>query len=263
MKKLFLIIFLFSCGAQKNTSIVDRDIQEAGGDSLLELRSQMLRLQNSETKPISYIIGESKKENKLKLPQNYLEIPSEEVYESKVILQDNEFSVSCGDINNETLKDRINDCSTKYQDNKLTYWKAYAKGISGEGNWTLVASNPETKTQIWKDDTTGLLWTSIIETGDFEKAAKDPKRTCENFKLLAKNPFNLDQAAWRLPTRSDFLQADINGARFVLPDRDNIFWSASQIDKDSAWSINQKTGILSKSSIKSELSIRCIGVPLK
>ena len=70
---------------------------------------------------------------------------------------------------------------------------------------------------------------------------------------------------WRLPTRADYLQADLNGLRFVLPRTDAAVWTAtvSGENRENAWSIIPKTGELTSVVRSTNLAVRCVGRRLK
>lgn len=161
-----------------------------------------------------------------------------------------------------TLKSKIDDCAKKNDGMAAWYGKLY--GISGEGDWRLVAKNAHFV--IFQDTTTSLLWSSTVESGTWAQASgnvdRDKDYTCSTINL---DIFDEEEVSWRLPTRNEFLQADINGARYALPDTENKFWTASANGDDltQAWAIEQSTGVLSKVGKSQELAIRCIGYPLK
>ena len=155
------------------------------------------------------------------------------------------------------------DCKTK---NPKTYkWLAKTNGISGEGDWQLVMKSQ--KIIIWQDLTTGLIWSDqladsfswTIASGN--DTQNSPCGTENNSNALSN--FGAQEISWRLPTRNDFLMADINGARFVLSNNKAKYWTASAINEQQAWAIEQDSGILSASDAENTHLVRCVGTALK
>lgn len=170
----------------------------------------------------------------------------------------------CGIGAMNTLSARITDCNTK---NPATHlWDSKLSGISGEGDWMLVTK--QGNFTLWMDVTTGLIWSDLVQTANWSTASG--ARGMEATAICRADADNValgkipdTQIQWRLPTRSDFLMADINGARFVLPNLDQQYWTASHDGNSSAWSIFQETGILEKESENQVLSVRCVGIVKK
>lgn len=187
---------------------------------------------------------------------------------------------NCGLLPNDnepTIKKRMEDCAEVYKDDLDGYlWNGEVKGISGEGKWQLVMKKGDR--HIWLDHTTQLIWTDLITEATWEMAsgsqinAADAK--CTNTYLAAdvadetKDEFmglTADEVFLRLPTRNDFLQADINGSRFVLSNIENkTYWTANYSSEDDrAWAIDQEDGILMKMTATTTNSVRCVGVITK
>lgn len=170
-----------------------------------------------------------------------------------------------------TLADRIKSCKDTIPDANSIAWSGKAKGISGEGDWQLVSYS--NKMKVWQDFRTGLLWSDIVETADYEIASGVTVGVVDNLKdrvcqTVADTPrdalgnIHESKVHWRLPNRNEYLQADINGARFVLPNTDQETWTSSYAGDSQAWAITQKTGVLRKVNMTTKLKVRCIGVPL-
>lgn len=169
----------------------------------------------------------------------------------------------CGLDKTMTVTEKRIDCQNK---NPLMYkWEGKTNGLYGEGNWLLVMK--EGAITLWADTNTGLIWSALLEkksykTSNFgsetESASCVASSESKELGYLAETNIK-----WRLPTRNDFLLADLNGARFVLSDDDNTFWSASPIDSTTSWAIEQSTGILIKKNQSESLSIRCVGIDLR
>jgi hypothetical protein len=155
-------------------------------------------------------------------------------------------------------------------------WLSINYGRSGEGNWKLVAFNPDAQKEVWKDLNTGLLWSDIIIAANWCKAsgniegitAANPvdcttlaaqTSTCENYVFDSGL-----KAKWRLPTRNDFLQADLNGARFILKHGDNAlgFWTATVNSalRSQAWTYLYQQGLIFSQDMTSLRQVRCVGV---
>ncbi len=184
-------------------------------------------------------------------------------------------STDCGVSKDDTLtiNQRIIDCQSKIGQRSSTTWSAFVNGISGEGNWFLVTYIDKLK--VWQDASTGLLWSDIVKAGTFVEAlGRDPQdlerdilsvcSSLDDNRKAALGNLPVKQVKWRLPNREEFLQADINGAKSVLTDSGTNLWTASYHEDNAgdptAWSIEQKSGILKSTPISESLNIRCIGV---
>lgn len=159
-----------------------------------------------------------------------------------------------------TVKERITHCQKTNKDSAS--WNGEDNGIAGEGNWALVYHFQGRS--VWLDESTNLLWSFNIKSDDWHKAsetnAKDSKMICSNL-----NVFNKDEVKWKLPNRNEFLQADLNGARFVLRETSQTYWTASSsaVNVSDAWSIKQDTGVLALEDKNTEHNIRCVGYIIK
>ena len=170
--------------------------------------------------------------------------------DSEVIYQAHKYN-NCG-FSEEitTVKDSITNCLEANPANAT--WDATQNGTSGEADWKLVYVGSDDLI-IWQDQRTGLLWTNIIQQKNFKEARDE----------ICQNSFTLENTLWKLPNRNEFLMADINGARFVLDETDNIFWTeTASINNNKAWAIKQDTGVLIEEDVDNSLNIRCVGVSL-
>lgn len=176
-----------------------------------------------------------------------------------------------------TIQERMTNCETLNPGQAS--WKALSSGNAGEGNWSLVLRNVDGK-EIWLDETTNYLWSDVVAdatgwcdaSGNRQGIADGGKVDCQ---ILGTRSLCADsalpgipesQVSWRLPTRGDFLQADLDGARFVLRNVSTMsFWTATVngSNRDEAWSILQSTGALSAVSRAEGRAVRCIGRRLK
>ena len=69
------------------------------------------------------------------------------------------------------------------------------------------------------------------------------------------------QVTWRLPSRNDWYLAEVNGIRKVLPNMDNIFWSASSYSfvRFSAWYFDGGSGDVGNDVYRYySFSVRCV-----
>lgn len=149
-----------------------------------------------------------------------------------------------------TVKERIANCASTYP--STATWNGSTQGAYAEGEWKLVARNVTEDLIIWKDTSTGHLWTSVIASGvSFCQAAgvdgvsytsncagnNIPKisycASVSGFTLAGAgvNQANLSESSgnvtWRLPTRADFLKAELNGLRY-----------AHGLDAETLWTAN-------------------------
>lgn len=186
--------------------------------------------------------------------------------------------IQCG-ISGTGIQTKLDDCKAKNSSLSIQTGKIF--GNMGEGDWQLVykSENGSSGHEVWMDLRTRLVWSDRLEANNWCKASGNDEDEagidCSSNTLDYCTADNLFQSqkgnsetiiSWRLPTRNDFLQADINGARIVLPNRDFAFWTAT-IDSSNnakAWTINGKNGVLESVSRNSGApSIRCVGRILK
>jgi len=284
---LAVLTLLTSCGAADNSSRggdtpPPRDNADDTAIKAEEVNARSQIFRNSGTKQISYL-NEAKE---LTVTTNDRDEVTNTTYLGSMrdipnMLQDIENNIlapakpnilNCGvelEANiKPTVKLRFNHCKkiNDYDEN-IYSWKGKAKGISGEGQWDLISKADNLK--VWRDNTTGLLWSDKLSEKVTWKTAsgadgKKVDRACQIKTSLvsALGKITAKEVYWRLPTRNDFLQADINGARFVLPNTDEVYWTANFKDSTSqeAWTIEQKTGILSTLDIATAMSVRCVGI---
>lgn len=268
----------------------DQDIQRPGADSGTDndlsdtLRSHAFRGSNSEQYTMAalreFILGNTANG----YPDNVFEIPNRQLHDMDdrtVVYVSPGPNKDCGllaDDNAPSIGKRIADCKEKFKNlANARLWNGNANGIAGEGNWILVLKKGDR--HIWMDETTNLIWTDNIKEDTWPNASGsevDVTTAVCNNEFLAQDVadentdffagLTPDEIKLRLPTRNDFLQADLNGARFVLDDLENkLYWTANYIsDNQEAWVINQKEGILGKRPINAgEISVRCLGIVLK
>ena len=195
---------------------------------------------------------------------NYRAVPAEardNTGESSVALRP---SNECGtNPDFSSIRASLNHCTT--QNNGTHLWKGEDFGISGEGNWSLIAVKKNPDMMVWMDQRTELLWSHTIARADWIDASGNNNANfpCENIDILPQ-----ENVAWRLPTRNEFLQADINGYQniFVLEDQDDeIYWTATSAkNTDNAWTIRISNGVLAEvDKDTNTVAVKCVGQILK
>ena len=202
-------------------------------------------------------------------------------------------SETCG-TTQATVSARIAHCLA--QNPATATWNGATKGISGEGTWKLVTRTAGAK-EVWRDERTGLVWSDTVAIDNWCKASGNgqtdgfcngntssycaeggsltPAIGGENWTTGVYNETKGGMGAvatdsspsvrWRLATRNDWLQAEINGVRFVLPNMGLSvwFWTAT------IYSLNRNAAIYwggdgghSKNSTREsyyQYKIRCLG----
>lgn len=295
LMSLLLLVTLTSCleapnnagGRQKQerqTPNADGGNNDIKGDLSKTTRSQAFRFKGTTQYSIDSIRDFVLDNTANVYPDNYRDIPNRDSHDQDAQsgrYSNRGLSTDCGLLPNDnepSIGKRIQNCKETFaNDPDARLWNGELNGISGEGNWILVMKKADR--HFWLDETTGLIWTDNITEATWpnasgsQVAAKDA--VCNNEFLVADvadtntdyfGGITPDEIKLRLPTRNDFLQADLNGARFVLDDLENkTYWTANFIkDTLQAWTIRQDEGILGKSTISSPgLSVRCIGIILK
>ncbi|HXH31023.1 MAG TPA: hypothetical protein VNJ01_09445 [Bacteriovoracaceae bacterium] len=185
--------------------------------------------------------------------------------------------VACGALKTYTGIDaRLKECASINLESAL--WNGQVYGASGEGNWSLVIYT-EDKKEIWMDNSTGMVWTDIALKGNWCEASGNDQADTTTSRVdcnkMGEGKSLCDvihgdttgaQIRWRLPTRNDLLQADLNGMRFVLEAKNSTgFWTstitAKVTGRTQAWVYHPADGTLSGQALSSEQSIRCLGVP--
>jgi hypothetical protein len=208
-----------------------------------------------------------------------MEIDDEGTHGMNVMtMRDSRPSTTCGIGENfKGIDARINDCRLKNNDSAL--WNGYLSGASGEGSWKLVALTTRGK-EIWQDVRTGMVWSDNEATGNWcmasgnnQEASLDISTDCKTLgetKNLC-SEISTDgigtNIRWRLPTRNDFLQADLNGLRFVMSHGDEFgFWTATMQSgipgRTHAWVYYPGQGTLEAQALTSVRGVRCVGAPV-
>lgn len=176
---------------------------------------------------------------------------------------------TCGQGEGLSLTERKTNCATRNNKLKNFLWSATASGAAGEADWALVSRN-SAGFEIWQDYRTGMVWSDIISSGaNWCNAAGNAEEVCREMKgtsLCLGKIGGLDNVTWRLPTRNEFMQADLDGLRFVLKisESETDFWTATldsaSIARDKAWVYRVTQGTLTSASFSNAKAVRCIGV---
>ena len=145
----------------------------------------------------------------------------------------------CG-IKKTTIEERLKDCASLPGSSKVS-----KSGVS----WNLVARGRKEKTgsfyEVWKDSRSGLLWSDRLDSfyshdnffphNGLDYAVildkKDGKvigeKACAS-KEARTATAEISEKKFALPTVEEFVQAETNGVREVLPNMKNYwFWSTS------------------------------------
>lgn len=197
-----------------------------------------------------------------------------------------------------TIQDRITDCSSRTG----ATWVGASNGNAGESTWSLVVRTASGKEvwrdartlYLWSDTLTNGNWCQasgnaqtdsyggICDSPMYQQQPSDGDAFSfcaegagltsglgENWTLgtYADEKGNLGMSTtpsirWRLPSRNDFVQADLDGARYVLPNVGLAFWTATVygFDRQKARIWSGTTGMTSYAS-RSDVgvSVRCVG----
>jgi hypothetical protein len=174
-----------------------------------------------------------------------------------------------------TIDSRIADCASKNTDRAV--WRGQQNGNAGEGNWFLVLRQTVDGNgkEVWLDATTNYLWSDLVAStnwcsasGNTEDALVENGVNCKAIHdginvCVGQTVQGLGEGlvSWRLPTRGDFLMADLNGARYVLNRTAAHFWTATVNgdNREQAWTIIQATGVMTPMGRNEVRGVRCLG----
>lgn len=178
-------------------------------------------------------------------------------------------TIDCGLGETLVISQRISDCAGKNQTRAT--WNGVL-GNAGEATWRLVARSGTL--EVWLDTRTRLLWSPVVATTNWCEAAGNnlqedgPIVNCQELgkvsSCVGKVILGLSNVVWRLPTRNDYLQADIDGLRYVLPTAGSAgSWTAtldsSAGSRNLAWVYVDDQGILKSSLLPESKQVRCVG----
>jgi hypothetical protein len=285
---VFMLFFaLAGCGqdiARKQTSKETGKVPQTGNQDVTKdtnlIASQIHRTRGV---TITSYLGEIALTLANNLPSAYRAIPDitldDEGTESKNVLTVAGLGrpgTVCGSAATFTgIDSRITDCSAKNGDRAI--WTGQLYGSSGESSWKLVALMDSTR-EFWLDDRTGMVWSDVMATDNWCKAsgnkqeasgstidcstAGEDQNLCSSLENFGTN------IRWRLPTRNDYLQADLDGLRFVMKKGSPVgSWTATVkagvVGRDHAWVYHMTDGTLTAEEMGTERLIRCIGTPVR
>lgn len=178
-------------------------------------------------------------------------------------------TVNCGTAANLTVLQRISDCVV--QNSTKATWNGTFGG-AGETTWKLV-----TKTsggEAWIDTRTSLIWSSVVGIANWCNASGNTTKDAVSVVdcavngtaqvCVGKSLLGMTGVTWRLPTRNDYLQADIDGLRYVLTDTGSTpNWTAtldsSSAERSKAWAYIQDQGTLESVLLTDSKNVRCVG----
>jgi hypothetical protein len=195
------------------------------------------------------------------------------------------YTTDCG--TSGSVSSRILDCKDEYSD--AATWVGATQGLYAETTWTLVTRDTTAGAAIWKDTATGYLWTTTIDTEkSFCQAAgvdqDDYSLNCTSNNVaklsycseksgfsypagVANKLGNLSVSSgkvmWRLPTRADYLRAELNGIRYVLDmDIGNNYWTANvwSSDDSSVWTFSRDGQFTGINVNDTATDVICVGV---
>lgn len=285
---LVLLTCIVSCGEDVGTNRKKAPLDRTtpGLETDTSIRSSIHRRNGATT--ISY-----KEEIELTrsgdLSQNYVAIPQMELDDEGTDGKNVNFLSSlgrptsvCGETSGfDSVSERIADCAAK-NGTKAT-WSGARNGAAGEGDWKLVYLNAA-GIEIWQDTRTNMLWSDLMvvnsqtnfnwcqASGNSQGLIPETTIDCQTLQanINACQAVSIsgtnDQINWRLPTRNDFLQADLDGARLVLkPETPTGLWTATMkagsSGRTEAWVYHSKDGTLTSDTLTSSRRVRCIGTP--
>lgn len=207
-------------------------------------------------------------------------------------------SVVCG-TTQKTVELRVADCALANSD--MATWDGASNGHAGEGQWKLVTYNGTH--EVWRDERTKLIWSDNLGTTNWCRASGssgggpfgqvDPNNICDNIAnqpvqavpeswctehSAFNTPATYDSAKggmrlaatssspsviWRLPTRADFFQAEVDGFRFPLPNMNVSFWTATTLSymRNAGWIFGGASGghVDGGYRYTATYSVRCVG----
>ena len=108
----------------------------------------------------------------------------------------------------------------------------------------------EVKPGYWKDESTGLVWGPKLDGEfNFEEAIKEARKQTDL------------GLVWSVPTKKEWMMAEINDVREVLPDIKDWFWSSSPypLFSDLAYLFNGFNGYVDLGYRVNSNSVRAVG----
>lgn len=210
------------------------------------------------------------------LPAHYRKIPSIAIDHDQGQTKITRPAISCGQ--SGSIAERIADCLNKNPQDSIASAKNY--GNAGEATWRLVSktqNGANSGFEIWIDSRTQKIWSDNIGNTNWCRASGNAEDIggvdcqglgsgqawCEDDQISIEEKGNLTGLIdWRLPTRADYLQADLDGIRQIFKSQTNAFWSATALETNlsQAWTFNIDTGVFTaQERSNGSVDIRCIG----
>ncbi len=198
----------------------------------------------------------------------------------------------------DSVDGRIADCAAA--NSAMATWDGGSNGNAGQGQWKLVTYNGTH--EVWRDERTRLIWSDRLGQANWCQATgssgggpygeADQYGYCDNvaYQPVQSTPesyctedasFNTPDTydsmkggmrltatgsspsvVWRLPTKWDYHQAEIDGIRFPLPNMQFGFWSASVYSsaRNSAWIFHGRYATFTNVGRSGGgSSVRCVG----
>ena len=134
-----------------------------------------------------------------------------------------------------------------------------------EATWTNTnaAAEPD---KVWKDDRTGLYWSSSIST---VMSNGFTMSTCPYFSITPPTSIVGGRSNWYLPNQKELMMAYIDGmynkagttlANAAAFTTTNFYWSSSEVSFDSttAWLVFLGTGRTFNANKSDSYSVRCV-----
>ncbi|OFZ51350.1 MAG: hypothetical protein A2428_06835 [Bdellovibrionales bacterium RIFOXYC1_FULL_54_43] len=197
-------------------------------------------------------------------------------------------SVNCG-TTQATIAEKISDCAT--QNGANASWNGATKANGGQGPWRLVTRGGGY--EVWRDERTKLLWSDALaytswcrSAGNIENAGgidcapggfsqpATPESWCAESAGFV-TPATYDSrkgnmgvgttpsVKWRLPSRADWMQAEVNGLRFVLPSMGTSWWTTTiqAVSRNNAWYFDGTNGFFGNAARNATYNMaRCVGI---
>lgn len=243
---IFVLLFLFSCKESEVVSQVNlnrnRDTvcptmpTPTDGDSSVTSLSKWLRSAAHHDRGVNTLSVSDEITNGLN--SSYRKIPDVALDDESIVANSNSY-VECG--LSGTLQERRDDCESKNSNNII---RADQLGNQSEDVWILVYYNQVSGLQAWFDRITGQVWSSSIGVNSWCEASGNTQNIagidCASAAFAQGSCDFISQelgGEFRLPTRSDFMRAEVDGIRYVFNISSQHLWSAtaSSQNKAKAW----------------------------
>lgn len=132
------------------------------------------------------------------------------------------------------------------------------KDCNSVKGWFALVTRTENLKEVHMDSKTGLLWSDRLAS---TMTHYNAEKVC-SAKLEEVGKIN--EVEWRLPSKEEYVGANMHGMRISLPNMEYYFWSSS-LDQDGygsdgAWLYNGKNGssIHAGYRVNNTVSVRCV-----